>query len=159
MLEHNVSVGERDALKLQTLLGAQPYLIATENLALYRRSHCCKLSVPKELDQLLPSTLILPSPPHPRKLTGKILVGAFKRVVARSTREGSRSSGDCRAAIVACDFLGVPEGMGFQSSLWEETIRALSKVEARVEEIVKAHLELQLKKLAIPEAASTRGHK
>ncbi|KAK7062184.1 hypothetical protein R3P38DRAFT_3491991 [Favolaschia claudopus] len=92
---------------------------------------------------------------HEAKVTGKILVGAFKRVLARSTEEGSRTIVHAVATpepqslhgqyITACrvagqsEFLGRPEGIGFRTSLWEETIRALSKVEARVGEIVKAH--------------------
>ncbi|KAK7062197.1 short-chain dehydrogenase [Favolaschia claudopus] len=90
------------------------------------------------------------------KVTGKILVGAFKRVVARSTEEGSRTivhavvTPEAQSLhgqyITACqsagesDFLSSPEGLRFRASLWRETIQALAKADPRVEEIVKAHL-------------------
>ncbi|KAJ6512895.1 short-chain dehydrogenase [Mycena sanguinolenta] len=91
------------------------------------------------------------------KLTGKILVGAFKGVVARPTEEGSRTIVHAVVTpepksfhgqyITACqiagesDFLTSPEGLKFRSSLWRETIQALNKADPRVGEIVNAHLE------------------
>ncbi|KAF7352362.1 Short-chain dehydrogenase [Mycena venus] len=91
------------------------------------------------------------------KLTGKILVGAFKRVVARPTEEGSRTIVHAVVTpepkslhgqyITACqiagesDFLASPEGLQFRASLWRETVQALNKADPRVGEIVEAHLE------------------
>lgn len=74
------------------------------------------------------------------KLTGKILVGAFKRIVARPTEAGSRTIVHAVVTpeqaslhgqyITACaiagesDFLSTPEGLKFRSSLW---VRAQTK--------------------------------
>ncbi|KAJ7583474.1 short-chain dehydrogenase [Mycena floridula] len=90
------------------------------------------------------------------KFIGKILVGAFKSIVARPTEAGSRTivhavvTPDERKLhgkyITACvdagesDFLSTPEGLKFRESLWRETIEALTKADARVPEIVQAHL-------------------
>ncbi|KAJ7188859.1 short-chain dehydrogenase [Mycena filopes] len=91
------------------------------------------------------------------KLTGKLLVGAFKRIVARTTEEGSRTIVHAVVTpeqkklhgqyITACaiagesDFLSSPEGRKFRSSLWDETIAVLNSVEPQVGEIVRSHLE------------------
>ncbi|KAF8151997.1 hypothetical protein K438DRAFT_1565143 [Mycena galopus ATCC 62051] len=93
------------------------------------------------------------------KLTGRMLVGIFKSVVARSTEEGSRTIVHAVVTpeqkslhgqyITACqiagesDFLTSPDGLKFRASLWRETIQALNKADPRVGEIVKVHLEPQ----------------
>ncbi|KAJ7144994.1 short-chain dehydrogenase [Mycena crocata] len=93
------------------------------------------------------------------KLFGKLLVGAFKKIVARPAEAGSRTivhavvtpdadrfhgqyMTTCEIAGES-DFLSSPDGLRFRASLWNETIAVLEKADPRVAEIISANLKSQ----------------